>query len=49
MQTWKIQINGLVQGVGFRPLVSREAEAMDIKGWVSNTTEWKLYLTQQNS
>jgi hydrogenase maturation protein HypF len=37
MQTWKIQINGLVQGVGFRPLVSREAEAMDIKGWVSNT------------
>jgi hydrogenase maturation protein HypF len=37
MNTWEIQINGLVQGVGFRPLVSREAEAMDIKGWVSNT------------
>lgn len=36
MNTWHIHIGGLVQGVGFRPYVSRIAQAMNIKGWVSN-------------
>lgn len=35
--TYHIHINGLVQGVGFRPFVCRLAEEMNITGWVSNT------------
>jgi len=33
----RIQINGLVQGVGFRPFVYRVAHEMGICGWVNNT------------
>lgn len=39
MHTYHIHINGLVQGVGFRPYVCRLAERLDIKGWVSNTND----------
>ncbi len=37
MQTYRIHISGLVQGVGFRPYVSRLAKEYNLKGWVSNT------------
>ncbi len=37
--TYHIHINGIVQGVGFRPFVCRLAEEMNIKGWVSNTND----------
>jgi acylphosphatase len=30
-------VKGLVQGVGFRWFVSRNARALDLKGWVRNT------------
>lgn len=36
MYSYHIHIGGLVQGVGFRPFVSRLADKLDIKGWVTN-------------
>ncbi len=39
MSTYHIHIGGLVQGVGFRPLVSRLAGEMGMEGWVSNSTD----------
>ena len=36
--TYHIHINGLVQGVGFRPFVCLLAEQMNLSGWVNNTT-----------
>ncbi|WP_291779844.1 carbamoyltransferase HypF [Cecembia sp.] len=37
--TWHIYINGLVQGVGFRPLVYKEALEYGLKGWVKNDND----------
>jgi hydrogenase maturation protein HypF len=37
MHTYHIHINGLVQGVGFRPFVCRLAKEFGVNGWVSNT------------
>lgn len=34
----KIKINGIVQGVGFRPFVCKVAKKHNIKGWVLNDT-----------
>lgn len=33
-----IYINGIVQGVGFRPFVFKLAEELEIKGWVNNSS-----------
>ncbi|MDA3904468.1 MAG: carbamoyltransferase HypF [Bacteroidales bacterium] len=33
----KLQITGLVQGVGFRPFIYRLANIYDLKGWVDNS------------
>ncbi|WP_019850957.1 carbamoyltransferase HypF [Desulfitobacterium sp. PCE1] len=33
-----IHLNGIVQGVGFRPYVYRLAQEMGIKGWVNNSS-----------
>ena len=33
----RLTLNGMVQGVGFRPFVYRLARAMDIAGWISNS------------
>ena len=33
----RIRVSGVIQGVGFRPFVFREAEAHGLKGWVKNT------------
>lgn len=38
MHTYHIHINGLVQGVGFRPFICRLAREFELTGWVSNTT-----------
>jgi hydrogenase maturation protein HypF len=34
-----IQVKGIVQGVGFRPFVYREAKAHNLNGWVLNATD----------
>ena len=39
MHTYHIHINGLVQGVGFRPFVCRLAAAFNLTGWVSNAND----------
>lgn len=39
VDTWHIYINGLVQGVGFRPLVYNEAVTFGLKGWVKNDND----------
>ncbi len=38
MSTYYIHINGLVQGVGFRPHVHKIAKEMDLRGWVKNNS-----------
>ena len=38
----KIQITGLVQGVGFRPFVYRLAEGLGLKGYVLNDSSGVL-------
>jgi hydrogenase maturation protein HypF len=35
----RISVEGIVQGVGFRPFVYRLATRMGLKGWVSNTSD----------
>ena len=39
MKAKHIHITGIVQGVGFRPLVYRLARIFDITGWVSNASD----------
>ncbi|MEG1585884.1 MAG: carbamoyltransferase HypF [Bacteroidales bacterium] len=39
MESYLIQIKGLVQGIGFRPFIYRICQEMNIKGVVSNNNE----------
>ncbi len=39
IKTYNINITGIIQGVGFRPFISRLAQKYKLKGNVSNTTE----------
>jgi hydrogenase maturation protein HypF len=36
MNARRLRITGLVQGVGFRPFVARQAAARELGDWVSN-------------
>ncbi|GLU50158.1 carbamoyltransferase HypF [Nocardiopsis ansamitocini] len=38
VERWSIEVNGVVQGVGYRPFVYRTATAMGLTGWVLNDT-----------
>ena len=33
----KLQVTGIIQGVGFRPFIYRQASQLALKGWASNT------------
>ncbi len=39
MKTYHLHMEGIVQGVGFRPFVYRMAHLMNIKGWVNNASD----------
>lgn len=39
MATYHIHLNGIVQGVGFRPAVYHLATEMDLKGYVENGSD----------
>jgi hydrogenase maturation protein HypF len=39
---WKIKVEGIVQGVGFRPHVYREAQGLRLKGFVQNRSDGVL-------
>ena len=36
MSAFEIHIQGLVQGVGFRPFIARLACELNLNGWVKN-------------
>ncbi|MBU1011497.1 MAG: carbamoyltransferase HypF [Bacteroidetes bacterium] len=38
-ETYQIHIQGLVQGVGFRPYIYRQAHKFQLKGWVENSND----------
>lgn len=42
VERWKIKVNGIVQGVGFRPFVFRTAHRFSIKGIVKNQSDGVL-------
>lgn len=37
MKRWNVFLTGLIQGVGFRPFVYRQAKKLSLKGWVRNS------------
>lgn len=39
IEALSIQVNGIVQGVGFRPFVYRTAKRFQIRGWVCNAVD----------
>ncbi|MDQ6843020.1 MAG: acylphosphatase, partial [Bacteroidota bacterium] len=39
LQTYHIHINGIVQGVGFRPMIYQVAKAMELNGYVKNSVD----------
>jgi hydrogenase maturation protein HypF len=41
-QTWRIRVQGVVQGVGFRPFIYRLALQLGLSGWVRNDLEGVL-------
>ncbi|MCX7885362.1 MAG: carbamoyltransferase HypF [Caloramator sp.] len=42
MKTIRLDINGIVQGVGFRPFIHKLVNDYDIKGWIKNTSSGVL-------
>lgn len=42
IERWKIKADGIVQGVGFRPFVFREARSLHLKGFVQNRSDGVL-------
>lgn len=44
MKHFKITVHGIVQGVFFRASTKQQADALGIKGWVSNQDDGSVYL-----
>src|SRR5690242_7369681 len=45
----KIEVKGIVQGVGFRPFIHKLVETYDLKGWVKNTSAGVIIEIEGNS
>lgn len=45
---WRLEIRGIVQGVGFRPFVYRLAMDLNLSGWVRNSSEGALIEIEGN-
>ena len=43
--SYRIEIRGLVQGVGFRPFVYHVASGLGLKGWVENRNDGVVVMT----
>ncbi|WP_324282913.1 carbamoyltransferase HypF [Cyanobacterium aponinum UTEX 3221] len=39
LSRYEIKINGLVQGIGFRPFIYQLAHKLNINGWINNSSE----------
>ncbi|MDR1089069.1 MAG: carbamoyltransferase HypF [Coriobacteriales bacterium] len=39
VESWRIHVEGIVQGVGFRPFVFRLAQELGLHGWVNNAAD----------
>jgi acylphosphatase len=46
---YKIQVKGLVQGVGFRWSAAREAKARGINGFVKNLSDGSVYIEAEGT
>ena len=49
MPTVRFVVRGLVQGVGFRWFVMREALQLDLRGWVSNLADGSVEIVASGS
>lgn len=47
MQQLHLFIGGYVQGVGYRAFVKREAERLELTGWVSNLPDGRVEVLAQ--
>jgi acylphosphatase len=45
----EIRVAGLVQGVGFRYFVMREAERLDVVGWTQNLPSGEVYIVAEGT
>jgi len=45
-ERWRLFVTGVVQGVGFRPFVYAQANALSLTGWVTNSTDGVLIEVQ---
>lgn len=46
---YKIQVTGHVQGVGFRWSAAREASNREIKGFIKNLSDGRVYIEAEGS
>lgn len=49
MPTVRFVVRGVVQGVGFRWFVMREALQLDLRGWVSNMADGSVEVVAEGS
>ena len=49
MPTRRLSIRGLVQGVGYREALCRQAESLAVRGWVRNRSDGSVEALVQGS
>ena len=49
LETWRVQVHGLVQGVGYRDACMRYARLQGITGWVRNRVDGSVELMLQGA